>query len=143
MHHVEWSYNPLTLRPIIAIAGYSRVIRILDYRDRKVIKILRGHGQEILSLKFHPNQPHILASASGDKTIRIWNILGTDVELPAGSLRSQNYPQGDAEEGTVAVGILRGEQTGHRSSVSTIVSLRVMIAASIQTLTVTGIPSLA
>jgi WD40 repeat protein len=103
------------------------VIRILDYRSRQVIKILRGHGGEVISLKFHPDKPHILASASGDKTIRIWNIHGAELDRPispSGIVNlSENFPQGDADEGTVAVGILAGEQFGHRAEVSALVSI--------------------
>lgn len=111
-----------TLCPIIAVAGTGRVIRIFDYRARKLIKILRGHGGDVVSIKFHPNKPHILASASDDKTIRIWNVLGAELERIPGLQYSENYPQGDADEGTVAVGVLAGEQLGHRAEVSTIVS---------------------
>lgn len=101
------------------------MVRIIDYRSKEVIKILRGHGQEIYALKFHPNKPHILASASGDKTIRIWNVLGAELECPPEGLvnLSENYPQGDADEGTACVGIIAGEQYGHRAEVSTIVSM--------------------
>lgn len=103
------------------------MIRIFDYRDKKVLKILRGHGGEILSLKFHPHNPHILASSSADKTIRIWNVLGAELDRPwtvEGLINlSENFPQGDADEGTVAVGIIAGEQFGHRAEVSSIVSL--------------------
>ena len=76
-----------------------------------------------MALKFHPNKPHILASASLDKTIRIWNVLGAELEHLPDVDYSGNFPQGDADEGTVAVGILAGEQLGHRAEVSSIVSL--------------------
>lgn len=85
--------------------------------------MLKGHGAHILALKFHPNKPHILATASGDKTIRIWNVLGAELECLPDIDYSENYPQGDADEGTIAIGILAGEQLGHRADVSTIVGV--------------------
>lgn len=121
--HVEWSYDPVTLRPIFAAAGNARIVRIFDFWKQELIRVLRGHGHDILSLKFHPNRPHILATASGDKTIRIWNLQGADLEPPSDNSVNENFPQGDADEGTVALGILAGERPGgHRSTVSCLVS---------------------
>jgi WD40 repeat protein len=81
--------------------------------------------QQILSIIFHPRHPHILASASEDRTIRIWNMFGTDVVLENGDFEplSENYPQGDADEGNYAVAILAGHQGGHKAGVSALVSL--------------------
>jgi len=36
-----------------------------------------------LSLKFSPNEPRVLATASSDKTVRLWNIFGEDVDDPS------------------------------------------------------------
>jgi polycomb protein EED len=76
----------------------------------------RTSSQGILSVKFSPVEPHILASASGDRTVRVWNVFGGDF---VGSLdlhgQSRNYPMGDADEGDACVFILAGEgPAGHR-----------------------------
>ncbi|MHA1977584.1 MAG: WD40 domain-containing protein [Candidatus Hodarchaeales archaeon] len=44
------------------------------------VRNLTGHTQSIRSLDFHPTQP-ILASASGDQTIRLWNVTDLDNDL--------------------------------------------------------------
>lgn len=82
-------------------------------------------NQVILGLDFSPTHPHILASASGDKTTRIWNILGGDVaKAPPDVYHSQNYPMGMADEGDALVAILAGEGGGgHRAKVVGVVRL--------------------
>lgn len=52
-------------------------------------------------------------------------MLGTDLPpVQPGELRSQNYPQGKADEGNVIVAVLAGERKGgHRSAVSSLVSV--------------------
>jgi hypothetical protein len=66
----------------------------------------------------------MLASASNDRTIRIWNIYGTEVELEDGDddPLSENYPQGDADEGSYAIAILAGYKSGHLAGVGALVS---------------------
>ena len=84
----------------------------------------RAERQDILSLVFHPLYPHILASASNDRTIRIWNLFGTDVEEgPHDPPLSENYPQGDADEGSCILAILAGDRAGHQAGVSALVRL--------------------
>lgn len=33
----------------------------------------RGHGDSVDTLRWHPDNPELLATASGDKTVRIWD----------------------------------------------------------------------
>jgi WD40 repeat protein len=91
---------------------------------RPTRNVRRAEQQDILSLVFHPLHPHILASASSDRTIRIWNFFGTDVEegLHDPPL-SENYPQGDADEGSCVLAILAGDKAGHKAGVSALVRL--------------------
>jgi polycomb protein EED len=70
-------------------------------------------------LEFCLSSPHMLASSSGDKSVRIWNIWGAGCAEPAeGELPSMNYGMGDAEEGTVIWAILAGAgRSGHTDKV--------------------------
>lgn len=80
-----------------------------------------------MHLTFHEQHVHILASASSDKTTRIWNILGAESELPdprTGDKVDENYPMGMADEGSVIVAVLAGEGSGgHRDQVVGAVSV--------------------
>ncbi|KAK9431189.1 hypothetical protein V1505DRAFT_309610 [Lipomyces doorenjongii] len=69
-----WTYDTNTGRPLIAIGGKSGVVKILDCASGKLVRALKGHGDEILDLHTCPTHPHIIASSSGDHTIRVWNL---------------------------------------------------------------------
>jgi hypothetical protein len=78
---------------------------------------------------FAPWAPHILASGSDDTTVRIWNIFGGELEeQPKDSLlQSQNFPQADADEGTVLLAVLCGSGIGgHKAAICDIVSVCVL-----------------
>lgn len=92
---------------------------------------------------FSPTDPHILASGSEDRTIRIWNILGGDVECKDGEILSENFPQADADEGTCLVAVLAGEgYGGHRAQVCDLVSVRHWLGAANVPFTLPALPSL-
>ncbi|KAK9375735.1 WD40-repeat-containing domain protein [Lipomyces chichibuensis] len=69
-----WTYDANTGRPLIAVGGKSGVVKIIDCASGKLVRVLKGHGDEILDLHTCPTQPHIIASSSGDHTIRVWNL---------------------------------------------------------------------
>lgn len=47
---------------------------MIDCNTREVIKILVGHGAAINELRVHPLDHNLLASASKDTSIRLWNV---------------------------------------------------------------------
>ncbi|CAB9524000.1 Polycomb group protein [Seminavis robusta] len=55
-------------------AGKNRTIQVIDTTQQKLWMSLQGHGDEINCLKFHPIDNNILASASNDKSVRLWNL---------------------------------------------------------------------
>ncbi|MFX0183784.1 MAG: hypothetical protein ACFE95_11940 [Candidatus Hodarchaeota archaeon] len=52
-------------------------IKIWDDTSKKLVTNLTGHTQSIRNLDFHPSEP-ILASASGDRTVKLWNVTDLD-----------------------------------------------------------------
>ncbi|KAK9481161.1 WD40-repeat-containing domain protein [Lipomyces japonicus] len=71
---VCWTQDPRTGKPLLAVGGKSGVIKVLDCQTGKIVRTLVGHGDEILDLQVNPRVPHMLASCSGDHTIRVWNL---------------------------------------------------------------------
>jgi len=59
-------------RRLLALA-YGSVIHLIDLRDGNPLGVLRGHTGEIVSLAISPNGA-LLASASTDNSIRIWDV---------------------------------------------------------------------
>lgn len=62
-------------RPLLCAAGSTpRSILIYSIEADKPIRTLAGHGKAINDLQISPIAPNILASASEDYSIRIWNL---------------------------------------------------------------------
>ncbi len=58
----------------LALAGDDKRIHILSIKRSKVIIVLEGHTDTIIELCAHPDKPQLLASASKDGTVKLWNI---------------------------------------------------------------------
>ncbi len=59
-------------QPLFVSAGDDAVIKVFNFRQRKLLFSLNGHLDYVRSLSFHHEAPWIV-SASDDQTIRIWN----------------------------------------------------------------------
>ncbi|XP_031632570.1 polycomb protein esc-like [Contarinia nasturtii] len=73
-----WSVN-VSRAPILITGGSRGVIRIVNIDLAKndwdvEPNNLIGHGEAINQVKIAPRQPYLLASASKDRSIRLWNI---------------------------------------------------------------------
>ncbi len=87
---------------LLAAGGSSKIIKIIDLKQRTELHQLIGHRNEILDLKFYQsnqtnltnnssNSPTLLLSASQDFSIRLWNPLtNCQICIFAGSLRGHN-----------------------------------------------------
>ncbi len=58
-----------------ATAGTQPIIRIYDeYTKKLLIELDKSHSSRIYSIKFDPNNSHIIYSGGWDNTIQIWDI---------------------------------------------------------------------
>lgn len=64
----------------LATGAEDKLIRIWDLTTKRIIKILRGHEQDIYSLDFFPDGDR-LVSGSGDRTVRIWDLRSSQCSL--------------------------------------------------------------
>lgn len=65
---------------LLATGAEDKLIRIWDLSTKRIIKILRGHEQDIYSLDFFPDGDR-LVSGSGDRTVRIWDLRSAQCSL--------------------------------------------------------------
>lgn len=65
---------------LLATGAEDKLIRIWDLTTKRIIKILRGHEQDIYSLDFFPDGDR-LVSGSGDRTVRIWDLRSSQCSL--------------------------------------------------------------
>lgn len=65
---------------LLATGAEDKLIRIWDLASKRIIKILRGHEQDIYSLDFFPDGDR-LVSGSGDRTVRIWDLRSSQCLL--------------------------------------------------------------
>ncbi|GAA5866693.1 hypothetical protein JCM3774_001960 [Rhodotorula dairenensis] len=77
-----WSVNITTspYTPMLAVAGRGRTIELFLVGQRAtgewlvhLERTITGHGGSVYHLTFHPSYPHLLASCSEDKTVRLWD----------------------------------------------------------------------
>jgi polycomb protein EED len=80
-------------RQLLCVAGHCRTIKVIDTASRGNMMVLVGHGDEIWDLKFSPADEWILASASKDQSIRLWNLkIGSCIAILGGHQGHQDSP---------------------------------------------------
>ncbi|MBI3850001.1 MAG: hypothetical protein HY298_06875 [Verrucomicrobia bacterium] len=72
----------------LAVSQRGSVVRLLDLRDGHLVTELRGHQQEVWFLSFSADGS-LLASASADKTVRLWRLPSGE---PVGSPLEHRLP---------------------------------------------------
>lgn len=58
----------------IVSASYDRTIAVLDAASGQIRQRLAEHTDAVYDVAFAPNDPDRLASASGDRTVKLWNL---------------------------------------------------------------------
>lgn len=57
----------------LATGAEDKCIRLWNIREKRIIRTLTGHEQDIYSLDFSRNG-RLIASGSGDRSVRLWNL---------------------------------------------------------------------
>ena len=80
-----YSIDLKTGSALLLVAGENAVVRVIDLHSRKVVRRIVGHGGAINELKIHPLDLALVASASKDMSVRLWNLhSGCCVAILAG-----------------------------------------------------------
>ena len=90
-------------RPLLLGAGDAGVIRVFDVVSGELKTSLLGHGVGVINdLATHPKYPWIVASASHDTSVRIWDLRRLDNKYESPCV------------------VICGHGSGHRESVLTV-----------------------
>lgn len=118
----------------VAVAGGSAVIRILSASDGKPIHELKGHGDTVFGLAFHPDGTK-LASCARDNFVKVWELPASGEPKLLRTISGHTdavwdvrfSPQGDrlassSSDGTIKIwkladGSLEHNMTGHSGAV--------------------------
>ncbi|EXJ78408.1 hypothetical protein A1O1_08808 [Capronia coronata CBS 617.96] len=74
LNSCSWCYIDPQL-PLLAVAGGSGQLKVINAVDGELFKTLIGHGHGTINdIATHPLYPWIVATASMDKSLRIWDI---------------------------------------------------------------------
>ena len=73
LNSCAWNFVDQTV-PLISLGGPSGQIKVIDALTGEIVTTLIGHGGFIQDLATHPLYPWILASASEDHSVRIWDL---------------------------------------------------------------------
>lgn len=111
------SKNPL--EPLV-IFNDSRLLHILNVRQRKVVGTLIGHGGPITSIVVHPTYPYIFCTTSRDFTTRIYDLTLTPRQTPNNPL----WPPGNKpSRGGAPAGLHSSEPEGRVDGVGRCVAI--------------------
>uniref|UniRef100_A0A3P9BDI9 DNA excision repair protein ERCC-8 n=1 Tax=Maylandia zebra TaxID=106582 RepID=A0A3P9BDI9_9CICH len=86
---------------LIAVGTTNPKIQLCDLKSGSRIHILQGHRAEVLSVRWSPRYEHILATASADSKVKVW-----DVRRASGSLFTLDQHNGDKSKASSEAGIV-------------------------------------
>lgn len=69
-----YSFDISAFNTLIAAASDQPFIRLLDLRSTSSAHTLTGHREKTLAIKWHPQNPNLLASGGFDGEVKVWDI---------------------------------------------------------------------
>lgn len=70
----RWSHDTRTGASLLVLAGKNALVRVVNCATGMLEVTFEGHGQSINDIAVHPTRPHLVATASKDHSLRLWNI---------------------------------------------------------------------
>lgn len=87
LNSLVWSQDIETGDPLLCFGGSSSGdIKVVNVVKKTFVRSLSGHGGPINDLAVSPLSPSILASASNDFSIRLWNLDKTFQKQPCAAI---------------------------------------------------------
>ncbi|KAI6831824.1 WD40 repeat-like protein [Hortaea werneckii] len=86
---IVWTQDPITQSPQLAFAGASpKQVQFYDIESDTPLdhRALSGHGKGINDMAVSPISPNLIATASEDYTIRLWNMDPSFTKQPCVAL---------------------------------------------------------
>ncbi|KAI9691280.1 MAG: hypothetical protein M1820_009811 [Bogoriella megaspora] len=99
---LTWAQSPVG-EPLVCVSGGYSKVKLYNALTGTLYRVLHGHGSSVNDLKTSPQSPSIIASASYDRGIRLWDLGRSPDEDPCAVLCSG----GGHREGVLAMGFHR------------------------------------
>ncbi|KAI9693122.1 MAG: hypothetical protein M1822_005118 [Bathelium mastoideum] len=81
LNSLAWTKS-LKNEPLVCVSGDDARIKIYNVQTGELPRVLVGHGSLVNDLAVSPTSPTILASASADHSIRIWDLKRRSAKNP-------------------------------------------------------------
>ncbi len=103
VHSVDWSCDGKRL----ASGSFDKTVCIYNLSHDRLSRDVthKGHSDSVDQLAWHPTDPELLATASGDRTVRIWEPRSSSKAVANINTKGENINIAWAPDGkTIAVG---------------------------------------